>query len=409
MRVLVCYPWLDLGGAPKTSIALAKGLKERGHDVYFFSKRGGMYERLLEEAGIPLISAPYHPFLPLMFHLNSKAYRILKNAIEEYSIDIVHVFHPNHYFLSLLIAPWRNIPVLFTAVWHQDKHYYPAYPGRVIFVAEEFLDHQKPYIGKRARKMIVLPNRVDLDRFGPDVDWRGFARDAGLPESGTKIALMSRLDSMKEKSVYYAMNAARILSERGTDIILAVAGDGALYKQFAEYGARINSSRHREIIKFIGGIERTPEFLSWADIILGVGRSSFEGMAARKPTCIVGENGLAGVVDSDTVEELQYYNFAGRNIKSPVEPSVLAGTIEEIMEDREKYARLAEFSRRYVLENYGYRAGAEKLEKIYEEALGEEPLSPYEKTMVFVTSFLTGYCRNLYRTGKAKIKETLFG
>ena len=407
MRILFCYPWLDLGGAPKTSITLARGLKERGHEVYFFSKGGGMYEKLLVEAGIPLISAPYHSFLPLMFHLNGKAYRLLKKTIEDYSIDIVHVFHPNHYFLSLLIAPWKNIPVLFTAVWYQAAHSFPAYPGRVMFVAEEFLDHQKPYIGKHAREMTVLPNRVDLDKFSADIDWSEFAREKGLPGSGTKISFMSRLGSTKEKSVYYTMNAAQILAERGMEITLAIAGDGPLYSRFVEYGAQINSKYPREIIKFIGGIERTPEFLSWADIILGIGRSSFEGMATSKPTCIVGENGLAGVVSSDTVKELQYYNFAGRNIKSPREPSLLADTIEGIMEDGDRYSQLAEFARRYVIENYGYKAGAEKLEKTYEDVLGEKPLNLFEITRAVATSFLTGYCRTLYRMGKGKLKEIL--
>jgi glycosyltransferase involved in cell wall biosynthesis len=407
MRILICYPWLELGGAPKTSITLAKGLKERGHEVFFFSKGGGMYEPLLEEAGIPLISAPYHSSLPLMFHLNGSARRMMKTAIEEHSIDVVHVFHPNHYFLALLVAPLKDVPVVFTAVWHLDRHAYPVYPGRLIFVAEEFLDHIKPFMGKHAREMTVIPNRVDLDRFGEDVDWTGFTKDKGLPATGIKIAFMSRLGSTKEKSVYYAMDAVRILLERGTEATLAVAGDGPLYDQLAEYGDRINGECGRKAIRFIGSIEQTPEFMSWADIVLGIGRSSFEGMAARKPTCIVGEKGLAGVVSEDTVKELQYYNFAGRNVKTPQDPALLADTIADIMSDEETYERLAEFSRRYVIENYGYRAGAKKIEQVYIEAIKDGPLSRYEKIKAVLTAFSRGYCRSLFATSRGKVKKRL--
>jgi glycosyltransferase involved in cell wall biosynthesis len=407
MRILVCYPWLDLGGAPKTSITLAKGLKERGHEVYFFSKGGGMYEKLLDEAGIPLISAPHHRFLPLMFHLNGKAYRLFKNTLEDLSIDIVHVFHPNHYFLSLLIAPWKNIPVIFTAVWYQGTFNYPAYPGKVIFVAEEFLDHARPYIGKHASEMLIMPNRVDFDGFGRDIDFSRFAEKRGLPGHGTKIAFMSRLDITKEKSLYYAMDAAEALSDRGMETTLAVAGDGPLLIRLKEYASSLNNKHGREIIKFLGSIEEIPEFLSWSDVVLGVGRCAFEGMATGKPTCIVGENGLAGVVRDDTVRELQYYNFAGRNIGAPVPPSLLADAIEAIMKDRGDYERLADFSRKFVMENYGYRAGAERLERIYQEVLSEKPLNLYGKMKVTVSSFATGYCRSLYRTCKAKLKETL--
>ncbi len=407
MRILICYPWLDLGGAPKTSITLARGLKERGHEVYFFSRKGGLHEELLDEAEIPLIHAPHHSFLPPMYHLNGTAWRTFGKVLDEHSIDIVHVFHPNHYILALLRAPWRDIPVFFTAVWHQEEFPYPAYPGRFLFVAEEFLDQSKSFMGKQAREMIVLPNRVDLDAFGADVGWEDFARDKGLPAGGTKIAFMSRLGSTKQRSVYYAMDAAGILAERGMDVTLAIAGDGPLYERFAAYAAKINSRLPRETIRLIGRIERTAEFLSWADIVLGIGRSAFEGMATGKPTCIVGENGLAGVVRNDTVEELQYFNFAGRNIEEPREPSLLADTIEEIISDRDRYDELGAFARSYVIENYGYRAGAERLERLYREALDEKKLSVYGKTMAAVTSFLTGYCRILYRSWKWKLKQLI--
>ncbi len=407
MRILFCYPWLDLGGAPKTSITLAKGLKERGHQVYFFSKEGGMYEELLEKTGIPLISAPYHASLPLMFHLNCKAGRILKKTIEDYSIDIVHVFHPNHYFLSLMIAPRKDIPVVFTAVWFQGTFTYPDYPGKVIFVAEEFLDHARPYIGKHAGEMIVMPNRVDLDRFSVDIDWSGFVEEKGLPGSGTKLAFMSRLDVPKAGSVYNAMDAAGLMAEKGMEVTLAIAGDGPLRERFEKYADGINARYGRKVIILLGSIDRTPEFLSWSNIVIGIGRSAFEGMATSKPTCIVGENGLAGVVRSDTVEELQYYNFAGRNIDSPREPSELADMIAEIISDRDTYKSLAAFSRGYVIENYGYRAGAEKLELLYEELLAARPFSVYQKTKTVVSSFLTGYCRSLYRTTKSRLKEKL--
>jgi glycosyltransferase involved in cell wall biosynthesis len=409
MRILVGYPMLDLGGAPKTAITLGRGLKERGHDVFFFSRGGGMYEELLDKAGIPLISAPYHSSLPHMYHLSGSAKRLLEKTVDDLSIDVIHVFHPNHCFLALLIAPQRDIPVVFTAVHFLKPSTYPDYPGKVLFVAEEFLEHARPWIGKLAGELMVMPNRVDLDRFSVDVDWSGFAEEKGLPPTGTKLAFMCRLDVSKDKSVYNAMDAAALLAGRGMEVSLAIAGDGPLRDRFEKYAGGINARYGREVVKLLGSVSRTPEFLSWSDVVIGIGRSAFEGMATSKPTCIVGENGLAGVVRSDTVKALQYHNFAGRNIDSPRDPSVLADTIEEIMGDRELYEHLAAYSREYIMENYGYRAGAERLEKIYEELLAAPPLTAGQKRKAVVSSFLTGYCMSLYRNIKWKIKQVLFG
>ena len=214
---------------------------------------------------------------------------------------------------------------------------------------------------------------------------------------------MSRLNYFKEKSIYYSMNAVELLAKRGKRVILAIAGDGPLFDNFVEYADKINKKYPHELIKFVGVIERTPQFLSWSEIVIGIGRCAFEGMATSKPALIVGEKGLAGIVQRENVKELQYYNFAGRNIKKEQDSSLLADTIEEIMDDSKKYKELAEFSREYILENYGYREGARKLEEIYKEVLNENKLSCYEKARTLITNFFNGYCRSAYIAVRVKL------
>jgi len=76
MNILFIYPWLTLGGAPNDVITIAKGFKDRGHNVYLFTKSGGMYEGRLKELEIPYISAPYCALLPRLYHLNPRALSI---------------------------------------------------------------------------------------------------------------------------------------------------------------------------------------------------------------------------------------------------------------------------------------------------------------------------------------------
>ena len=56
------------------------------------------------------------------------------------------------------------------------------------------------------------------------------------------------------------------------------------------------------------------------------------------------------------------------------------------------------------MENFGYRAGAERLETMYREALAEGNLSLSEKIRATATSYTTGYCRSLYRSIKWRLK-----
>ena len=404
MRILICYPWLDLGGASNTAITVAKGVKERGHDVVFFTKTGGMYEERLKKLDIPVISAPSHKFLPLMYHLNLKAYRLFCDTLDRYSIDLIHTFHYNHYYLSLFAAAKRDIPVVFSAVWYMQETPFPEYPGRVTFVAREFLDKARNTIGKHSREMTVLPNRIDLGMFHPDIDHTDFSRRFDLPDSGWKIVFMSRVDSLKFGSLSHAIEAIRLVALKGNRVTLVIAGDGSYFGDLKFRAEKVNEEIGHEVIKLIGAVLETPELLSWADIVFGIGRCAWEGMACGKPVFVVGENGFAGMAAPENVDELQYYNFAGRNIREPVDPGLLADRVEKIMGSEETYNKLAQFSTKYVMENYDYRAGAVKFEQIYEKAINDPPLNMYERVRLYFSNFIYGYCRQVYLAWRVKLR-----
>ncbi|HUV37909.1 MAG TPA: glycosyltransferase family 4 protein [Patescibacteria group bacterium] len=407
MRILFCYPWLDLGGAPNTSITLARGLKERGHELFFFTKGGGIYESRLEAAGIPVVTAPHDRFFPHLYHLNARAIRIFRETLDRYAIDVVHAFHMNSYFCALFSAPAKRIPVIYTVVWLLPRIRYPSYPGRVIFVAEEFRDHAAGILGGRPRDTVVIPNRVDLDMFHPDVDWRDFAARTDLPGDGLKISFMSRMDHIKIGSLRYILRAMELLAARREDVTLAIAGDGPLFGEIARLAGQLNERAGRRVVRLLGTILETPQLIAWADIVLGIGRSAFEGMAGGRATLVVGENGLAGVVEPETASILQYYNFSGRNRTEPAEPVVLADEIERIAGEPERHNRLARYAREYVLEHYDYHAGARQLESVYERALEDPPLGWSEQVRLLLENAVLVYGNQWYIACKLKLRSAL--
>ena len=232
--------------------------------------------------------------------------------------------------------------------------------------------------------------------FRPDIDCSGFADRYGLPRSGVKLAFMSRIDSLKFNSIKYILDALRLLAERRDDVTLAIAGDGPLFGELSRLAEELNGETGRGTVRLLGSILDTPQFIAWADLVAGIGRSAMEGMAGGKPTLVVGERGLAGVVGPETVVELRHYNLSGRNLKTSVRPSLMAEAIERIMRDRGEYDRLASFARRCALELYDYRAGAEQLETIYAAALEESPLSTGKKAGVYLQNWIHGYGSQLY-------------
>jgi len=407
MNILFLYPWMSLGGAPNSTLTIAKGMMERGHRVLIFTRSGGIHESKLREMGIPYVSAPYSLVCPKLYHLNLRALDKLRKTIDEHSIDIVHAFHDYSYILSLFVAPLKNIPVFFTALWFLKEWRYPYYPGWIIFAAEEFKDQARHLFDNVPREMVVIPNRIDTSFFYPGIDYEGFKERYSLPDDGWKIAFMSRVSSTKINSLLYAVRSMEILHHRGKMVTLCIAGDGLLKDVLIDCINEVNAKANRTIVRFIGPVQESPEFLSWADVVLGIGRCAWEGMACGKPVIVVGENGFAGLVEPEMFDELAYYNFSGRNAKRRVPEDALANAIERIMEDREFYSFLSRYSRECVEKNYDYKAGVERIEKMYLEALKFPPLTRAQKFKVITTNIIRGYLPRLFYAAKIHINAML--
>ncbi|MCK4236020.1 MAG: hypothetical protein KAX38_02800 [Candidatus Krumholzibacteria bacterium] len=87
-----------------------------------------------------------------------------------------------------------------------------------------------------------------------------------------------------------------------------------------------------------------------------------------------------------------------------MEPELMADTIEGIMCNSERYDQLSMFARKYVMENYDYRMGAERLERAYRDALNDPPLGRLERIRLFLTNLFYGYGRRCYIAWRLKLR-----
>jgi glycosyltransferase involved in cell wall biosynthesis len=129
----------------------------------------------------------------------------------------------------------------------------------------------------------------------------------------------------------------------------------------------INRRAGKELIVFTGQMVGAYRLLKHATVVLGVGRSAFEGMAFGHPTVIVGENGFAGIMEADRVETLGYYNFSGRNQTVPSGPEELAGFLASLLNNPELRKRLGVFAREFVKKEIDVRGGIGRIKEVYRQ------------------------------------------
>lgn len=234
------------------------------------------------------------------------------------------------------------------------------------------------------KDVVVIKNRIDFnEEMKKDTEQScSFLFDS----QHKKIIMITRFSGEKIKAIEYVFKAIEDIFCSISDVDLILIGDGQFYEKISILAKEINNKIGREGIILTGAVINANSLLKYGDIVMGVGRSAFEGMFLGKPTVIVGENGFAGVIEEKTVEELEYYNFSGRNVKLSGDCKELENVIRKILEDEQYALRVGRFGREYLEQELDVVQGVKKIEKIYEEvsSKGQVDLGIQIKSFIFL-------------------------
>lgn len=215
--------------------------------------------------------------------------------------------------------------------------------------------------GGRSRAPIELVhNPIDLVRFDPTRVARAEARaELGLPSGVTTLAVLAQITPWKGQDT--AIEATRILRERGRDVRLLVAGEVKFRRPLTRYDndaflgelrATVAANGLEHAVSFTGECRDAPRLLRAVDCVLVPswaepwGRVVVEAMAMETPVVATTEGGTAELVDHD------------RNglLAPPGSPDAWADSVERLIEDRALRDQVAaggrETARRFSREAY---------------------------------------------------------
>lgn len=147
----------------------------------------------------------------------------------------------------------------------------------LVCVTQHVADGVREHFGHVARRVHVIPNGIDLKRF----TFRGPPRPVdGRP---VEILMVARLDAGKDHEGL--IEAVRILSARGIDVRVLLAGDGSKREALEARAAPLGDT-----VRFLGPRQDIPKLLAAADVFAfavqpeeGLGIALVEAMAAGTP------------------------------------------------------------------------------------------------------------------------------
>lgn len=165
----------------------------------------------------------------------------------------------------------------------------------VVVVSEELRNLYAPYVDPR--RLVVLRNAVTV----PSIR-------VNRPSAGERRWLYaSRLDGAKVGGL---IELLKFVQEE-SDLRIDIAGDGP-ESEFVQRWVCERGLQDR--IRLLGLVEGLPSRMPEYDMVFGMGRVVLEGLAAGVPACLVGYDGIKGVVTERLFERAAWANFSGRHL-----------------------------------------------------------------------------------------------
>lgn len=370
MRLLLLnYSLHAQGGSQMTSLALAESLHRRGHEVHFGAMAGPLVQRLVS-VGIPFIDLPSDPRRPDLHTMTRDNVGRIAEILQRERIDLVHSFQYFPALAAVVAAVRRPTPITLSLLGPKLPPYrLSPRIARIFVVSEELREKVNATRYAPANLVAVVPNRVDLSRFRtPDAEPEPF-EIPGVTLSGRLIGSVSTLTESKATAVRHFLEAARRLAPTRPDLQFIVAGDGPAREELQLVADEANASIGRKVIILTGTLD-IPQLLPHLDVLVGMGRSALEALAAGRPTVMLGPAGVVQPIDSPSLPWLMHSNFTGRGRPIPADPAgALAEAIVRQLEDPEAARWSATEGRSFIFGQYDAARGAEILESHYGKIL----------------------------------------
>lgn len=383
MKILILTTETVLGGHVLSALTIARGLKQRGHEVIFAGGPGKLLPTIQQEmpffeVKIPIFHDRQENFYTYFTWDSFRAITEIQAIIRQHAIEMIHAFDARVFIPAQIAGLLTNTPVTCTLCGGTDPLYnIPLIPKLMVFSEE-----QKQKMVKRYRwhpqRVEVVRTRLAVSEIlaAQPIPFEEVASKFGVLADRLKIMMISSFDPTKIESVRHVLEAVRILLEKGlTFQMVFIGGEGDLYEDFKRRAAEINQRCGQPAIVFTGPMMKAYRLLVHADIVFGVGRSAFEGMLYEKPTAIVGARGFAGIVSEETVADIAYYNFSGRNQQTPCPPQILAERLEYLLTHPAEHAKLGQFGKQFVMREIDVELGLARIEEMYRANMAKRPFT----------------------------------
>jgi glycosyltransferase involved in cell wall biosynthesis len=384
LRVLLLNTQMEAAGAQKAMLELARGLKQRGHEVSVVT----MYDK---DAYVPPFEKRYgleiidlemkrpgarNPLTRVWYFARglTRLYRLMR----AYRPQIVQTFSHYSNLLGPLVAWLARVPVRVSSQ-RMSLRDYPAWLLHLDrAIANSLLTHKMVAVsegtrhfsieeeGIRSNKLITIQNGINVERFSmslsPEAE-RNLRQALGVEPDSLIILTVARLHPQKGHN-YLVEAIPRILRDFPQARFLFV-GEGGLRDELTR---QVKKADLGEYVHFLGVRQDVPQLLAISDLFVlsslweGLPNSVLEAMAAGVPVIATNVDGTPEIINDGDVGILI----------PPADPSALAQAICRLLKDKPLRVSIAKAARERVERKFSRDANTTAFIDLYQRLLEEK-------------------------------------
>ncbi|MBI3988696.1 MAG: glycosyltransferase [candidate division NC10 bacterium] len=367
---------LDLGGAERQLVALAKGLdRSRFLPVIFCLTATGPLITDLAEAGVKTRCFGLRGLKVWRNPLRvARALLTFFADLKKEKPEIVHGLLFHAYILGTFAAKIAGVPIVIASrrslgrFKERKWHYLVAerlanrMTDLIIANAEavkEDVIHQEKV---KLSKVRVMYNGIDPSLYDlpPDPTLRA---SLGIPEAARVVGIVANL--IHYKGHRFFLHACQAIKRKSPEVMFLLIGDGPCREVLEDLARELGLEKD---VLFLGSRQDVPHLLALMDVVVlpsleeGFPNAVLEAMAAGKPVVATEVGGVPEVI---------VHRKTGLLVP-PKDPQALADAIIELLDDPQLALEMGRAGRERVTKEFGLDRMIREMEGLYEELIARK-------------------------------------
>lgn len=421
IKIMMLIPWTEVGGADLFNLDIVRKIDKSKFEISIITTMASQnnWKQKFEDYVVDIFD------LPSFLDQNDYA-EFISYFIKSREIDII--FLSNSYW-GYYLLPWirMNFPsIAIVDCLHADMQFWRngGY-ARLSEVLDDIKD--RTFVTNKYTKNIlvdkyhmesdkikIIYTGVDQEYFNPNlVEEPNLKKELKIGEDKSIVLYLCRI--VPEKRPFLMLEIAKEIKSRNKDICFIVVGDGY---QFDEFKLKIEEYKLDNIVYCVGRQDDIRPFYKVCNISLicsikeGLAITTFDSMQMGKPVISADVGSQFELVNNETGKLIKCRQDESKDLDNRMfdKQEILdyVHAIEEILSDKQKYAKMCELCKMQINEKFSLKVTIETLQNEFEDLVNnnyyKQKRNEKSKDLQLTSSIVRDYL-TLYNEFESKIQE----